>query len=425
MFDCELMNFAEQPDYVRAEVRDSVGRGRYLRSRFIVGCDGGRSTVRKILGIAFEGKTDSTRWVVIDIKKDPLAIPDAYLHCDPSRPYVTMALPHGIRRCEFMALANETDEELCSPQGLQKLLGLVLRDPQMVEVIRTRVYTHHARLAARFHLGRGLLAGDAAHLMPVWGGQGYNSGIRDANNIAWKLAAIVRGLAPHSLLDSYEQERRNHAAAMIALSVLMGRIFSPRNKVLAGFRDVASSLLNAIPSAKNYIMQMRFKPMPRYERGIVVHGGSGRAIDKDSPVGRLFVQPRVATADGKTLMLDDAIGDWFAIVTWAVDPRGYLDTETRDFWRRLGARFVTIVPQTQLKCEQGPDDLLILGDIDQTLKDWFGRHRKSLIVLRPDKFVAAAAPADRISRTDATFHGHVSRCCDRSRHLQRAKRNLI
>jgi 3-(3-hydroxy-phenyl)propionate hydroxylase len=393
IFDRELTDFVEQSDHVRAQLRDNSGEIRNVHCRFIVGCDGGRSTVRKILNIAFEGKTDSTRWVVIDIKNDPLAIPDAYLHCIPSRPYVTMALPHGIRRCEFMALADETDEELCTPQGLRKLLGIVLPEPEAAEVIRARVYTHHARLAARFRVGRGLLAGDAAHLMPVWQGQGFNSGIRDANNIAWKLAAIVRGLAPESLLESYEQERRSHAAAMIAISVLVGRIFAPSSNVLAALRDTISLLLNAIPSAKSYITQMRFKPMPRYERGVVLHPNPDRATDKNSPVGRLFIQPRVGTSEGGTLMLDDALGDWFAILTWAIDPRGYLDHTSRAFWQKLNARFVTIVPHVQLKEMQrreGASDLMILSDVDQTLKDWFGRHRTSIVVLRPDRFVAAA-----------------------------------
>jgi 3-(3-hydroxy-phenyl)propionate hydroxylase len=200
------------------------------------------------------------------------------------------------------------------------------------------------------------------------------------------------------LLESYEQERRSHAAAMIAISVLVGRIFAPRSKVLAALRDAVSLLLNAIPSAKSYITQMRFKPMPRYERGVVLHAEPEKTADKNSPVGRLFIQPRVGTADGETRMLDDAIGDWFAVLTWAIDPRSYLDEVARAFWQRINARFLTIVPQNQLKEAQRHErasDLVILGDIDQSLKDWFGRHRKSVVVLRPDRFVAAAAiPVD-------------------------------
>src|SRR5262249_19716564 len=148
----------------------------------------------------------------------------------PARPYVSMALPHGVRRVEFMVLGNETEEQLCSPEGARKLLRIVMPKPEQADIIRSRVYTHHARLARRFREGRALLAGDAAQLMPVWQGQGYNSGIRDANNIAWKIALIRRGLADAALLDSYDVERRAHAAAMIQLSVIAGRIFSPTRK---------------------------------------------------------------------------------------------------------------------------------------------------------------------------------------------------
>jgi 3-(3-hydroxy-phenyl)propionate hydroxylase len=99
--------------------------------------------------------------------------------------------------------------------------------PGRVELIRQRVYTHNARLAERFRIDRVLLAGDAAHIMPVWQGQGYNSGMRDAFNLAWKLALVVNGKAGEALLDSYQQERRDHAKAMIDLSVTAGNVLAP------------------------------------------------------------------------------------------------------------------------------------------------------------------------------------------------------
>jgi 3-(3-hydroxy-phenyl)propionate hydroxylase len=418
-FGHTLTAFEETAGGIQAEVSDAAGAIHRLAARFVVGCDGGRSAVRKVLDISFEGQTESTRWVVVDIKNDPIGIPDAYLHCVPARPYVTMALPHGLRRCEFMVLPDETDEALCSPEGTQRLLSIILPNPEMVEVVRSRVYTHHARLAGRFRMGSAMLAGDAAHLMPVWQGQGFNSGIRDANNIAWKIAAVVQGLAGDGLLDSYDQERREHAAAMISLSVLAGRIFSPTGRWLGVLRDGVTLLLNAIPSVKNYILQMRFKPMPRYEQGAVVHVAAGSAIAKTSPVGRLFIQPFVITSEGQSVRFDDAIGPWFAIVAWAVDPRRYMDADSLAFWQRMGARFVTIIPVTQMKesLRGGlamDDNLLILGDADQDLKEWFGRHRAAVVVLRPDRFVAAAATPLQISSVTrqlmAIFGGKIGGC---------------
>jgi 3-(3-hydroxy-phenyl)propionate hydroxylase len=390
-FGHSLETFHETGHGVIAELRDAAGAPRTVAAQFIVGADGGRSTVRKILGIRFEGETESTRWVVIDLRNDPIGVPDAYLRCIPSRPYVSMALPHGVRRVEFMVLGDETEEQLCSPEGARKLLRAVMPHPEQADIIRGRVYTHHARLAGQFRKGRALLAGDAAHLMPVWQGQGYNSGIRDANNIAWKLALIHRGLADAALLETYDVERREHAAAMIQLSVIAGRIFSPTNRWLAALRDALTLLLNMIPSVKNYFLQMRFKPMPRYAAGAVVHDKTGGRIAASSPVGRLFIQPDVRVASGATVKLDDALGPWFAVVAWAVDPARHMSAATREFWMRLGARFVTVMPSVQMSADEAvktSDTTLVLGD-SGALKEWFGGQKLAFVILRPDRFVAA------------------------------------
>ncbi|MBW4919522.1 FAD-dependent monooxygenase, partial [Klebsiella pneumoniae] len=120
------------------------------------------------------------------------------------------ALPHGIRRFEFMVMPGETEAELSKPENMAALVRGVVDDPDKVDYIRQRVYTHNARLASTFRVKRVLLAGDAAHIMPVWQGQGYNSGIRDASNLGWKLAMVVKGTARDSLLDTYTLERRAH-----------------------------------------------------------------------------------------------------------------------------------------------------------------------------------------------------------------------
>lgn len=403
LFGHSLTTFEQDEVRVVATIQNAQGQTRQINSKFIVGSDGGRSTVRKVLGVAFEGDTDSTRWLVIDINNDPLGIPDAYLFCDPARPIVSMALPHGLRRFEFMVFENETDEEVSSPEGMQKLLSLILPNPGMADIIRGRVYTHHARIARSFTKERALLAGDAAHLMPVWQGQGFNSGIRDASNIAWKLAAITKGLAGRSLVTTYDAERREHAKAMIALSVFVGRIFSPTNRWLARLRDIATYLLGAVPTIKSYILQMRFKPMPRYLSGAVVQNRSSWKMTAPSAVGRMIAQPMVTTLDGRAMLFDDAAGSWFAIVSWVIDPRHYMDAEAREFWDRMGARFVSIIPDTQaaeLSRQNASTDRLILIDKNLEFKEWFGRHQVSTVILRSDRFVAGAVTATEIS--DAT-----------------------
>ncbi|EOZ5539335.1 bifunctional 3-(3-hydroxy-phenyl)propionate/3-hydroxycinnamic acid hydroxylase [Klebsiella pneumoniae] len=201
LFSREVEAFSQTGDGVTLNLKGPDGERETVRADWLVACDGGASFIRRTLNIPFEGKTAPNQWIVIDIANDPLATPHVYLCCDPVRPYVSAALPHGVRRFEFMVMPGETEAQLSEPHNMRRLLSKVLPDPDRVELIRQRVYTHNARLAERFRIDRVLLAGDAAHIMPVWQGQGYNSGMRDAFNLAWKLALVVNGKAGETLLD--------------------------------------------------------------------------------------------------------------------------------------------------------------------------------------------------------------------------------
>lgn len=388
-FGQDVTGFTQDADGVTLNIQDQQGQSYNLRTDYLVACDGGNSMVRKSLGIDFEGKTAPNQWIVVDIANDPLSTPNVYLCCDPVRPYVSAALPHGVRRFEFMVMPGETEEELSQPENMRKLLAKVLPDPERVELIRSRVYTHNARLASTFRDRRIVLAGDAAHIMPVWQGQGYNSGMRDAFNLAWKLALVVQGKADGQLLDSYEQERRSHAKAMIDLSVLAGHVLAPPKKWQGALRDGISWLLNYLPPVKRYFLEMRFKPMPQYDRGVMV---AAQPALKNSPVGRMFIQPKVLTDDGQERLLDDVIGDRFAVIAWGCDPTWGLSAEQVTFWRNLGVRFIQVLPAVQLKAarEVAPD-VVRVGDVTGRLKTWFGQYPASIAVLRPDRFVAGIA----------------------------------
>ncbi len=161
--------------------RDGTVEEHRFRARYLVGCEGGKSPTRKRLGVTFEGESPSTRWLVVDVNNDPLGTPNVFLGADPKRPYVSIGLPHAVRRWEFMLLDGETEEQVTDPAFVDQLLAEHVPDPSKLEFIRRRVFTHHGRVASSFRKGRQIVAGDAAHLMPVWMGQGWNSGMRDAD----------------------------------------------------------------------------------------------------------------------------------------------------------------------------------------------------------------------------------------------------
>jgi 3-(3-hydroxy-phenyl)propionate hydroxylase len=406
MVDAELLRGLERFDCVEVawgramesceetadEVRVAIaGETVPITARYVVGCDGGRSTTRRLMGVTFEGTTSATRWLVIDLATDPLGHPNSEVGADPARPYASISIAHGIRRFEFMIHAHETDEQVEQPEFIASMLAPFLPHPDRVDVIRHRVYTHHSRIASAFRKGRMMLAGDAAHLMPVWQGQGYNSGIRDSANLGWKLAAVVKGEAGDALLDTYDAERRKHARAMIDLSTMVGRVISPTNAKVAAVRDRLIRAASVVPTLKRYILEMRFKPMPRYEQGAIAHLASPSAT---SPTGTLFIQPRVDTRDAQNVMLDDVIGPGFAVLAWNNNPRALLGDAAIARWKALGATFIAARPVTQLDWT-GHDDseVTIVGDRTGALKSFFDAHAESVLFLRPDRCIAGACIA--------------------------------
>lgn len=375
-----------------------LGGGSKVRAQYVVGCDGGRSQTRAMMGVSFDGTTSPTRWLVVDIANDPLGHPNSEVGADPERPYASISIAHGIRRFEFMIHADESDEQAEDPVFLTRMLARMVPYPDRVEVIRRRVYTHHSRIAGAFRSGRMLLAGDAAHLMPVWQGQGYNSGIRDAANLGWKLAAVINGQAGAKLLDTYDVERRKHARAMIDLSTMVGRVISPTNRRVAGARDVIIRSASIVPSLKRYVLEMRFKPMPRYEQGAVVHSAG------DASAGTLFIQPRVDTRTDRNVLLDDVLGTWFSVLCWNNHPRNILGDRAFAQWKALGARFVALRPRTQLDWPgQDDPDVVIVGDRTGGLKAWFDTHSESVVFLRPDRCIAGACIAQRSPELSAAL----------------------
>ena len=415
LVDAELLRGLDRFDHVEVrwghrmetceELADGVtvqlSGGATVKAQYVVGCDGGRSATRHLMGVSFDGTTSPTRWLVVDIANDPLGHPNSEVGADPERPYASISIAHGIRRFEFMIHADETDEQAEDPAFIQKMLGRLVPHPERVDVIRHRLYTHQSRIAGSFRSGRLLLAGDAAHLMPVWQGQGYNSGIRDAANLGWKLAAVVNGQADDALLDTYDVERRKHARAMIDLSTMVGRVISPTNRRVAALRDKVIRAASVVPTLKRYVLEMRFKPMPRYEQGAVYHA---EPRSETSPAGTLFVQPRVDTRDRQDVLLDDVLGAGFAVLCWNNNPRALLADDAFERWKALGARFIEARPLTQLHWTGHDDpDVVVVGDRSGGVKSWFDAHAESVLFLRPDRCIAGACIAQRAPETSAAL----------------------
>jgi 3-(3-hydroxy-phenyl)propionate hydroxylase len=403
-----LTGYAQDADGVTAEIEAANGEAVSLRAKYLVGTDGGRSTVRKIAGIEMTGATAPSKWLVVDVADDELDAPYSAVYCDPVRPVLMIPLPYGHRRWEFKL--NDTDDEtaLTDPQRvLTELIAPRYGATPLPRVLRSAVYLHHSRTAERFRSGRVFLAGDAAHLQPPFFGQGMNSGIRDATNLAWKLALVLNEKAGDGLLDTYDSERREHAATMVNFATRMGQMYSPHNHATERVRAAAFRGAQKIPGARDYILQMKYKPMPRYVRGAVV---PYTGTSKDVPLGRMFTQPAVENADGDRILLDEALGNSFALLGLHTDPAEGLSATATAWWRSLGARSVQVLAprgapgpdpggRRKRPAQPGDDWSVIVEDVDGAFRDWLlKRPADNVIVLRPDRYVAAVCSLGDLER---------------------------
>jgi 2-polyprenyl-6-methoxyphenol hydroxylase-like FAD-dependent oxidoreductase len=209
-----LERFIQDGDGVTAIVK-----GALLRVRYLVGCDGGRSTVRQALGIGFPGETLGVRALVADLDLEGLSR-DAWHRWQDGKPESMSLCPlMGTDQFQLQARIPSDGEVDLSARGLEAMIATRTRrnDLKVHSVSWASAYSMNARLADRYRVGRVFLAGDAAHTHPPTGGQGLNTSVQDSYNLGWKLAAVLGG-APSDLLATYEEERRPIAAGMLGLA---------------------------------------------------------------------------------------------------------------------------------------------------------------------------------------------------------------
>lgn len=400
----EVTGLYDAGHMVRLQARRQDGETVEIDARYVVGADGGRSTIRKLVGVELTGKTDTNKWLVIDVMQDSMDAPFTGIYCDPVRPSFSIHLPYGYRRLEFLLKPEESDEDVLQPANLERLMRVHYGDvPTLPPLKRARIYLHHSRIAERFKTGRVFLAGDAAHLQPPFFGQGMNSGLRDATNLAWKLAWVIKGQADAGILETYDAERRNHALAMVNFATWMGEFYRPMNRFTERFRDLFFRIIRKLPGAKDYVLQLKFKPMSRYTEGVVLFDAqAGKA--KDYPVGRMFMQPSVIL-DGRQVKLDDAIGPAFCLIGVNADPAALLGGARVAALAAGGCRTMVVAPSKSVGAAKFPSSPSIaVEDVQGKFRDWRMKNPQwQFILVRPDRYVAAVCGAAELPRVADDF----------------------
>ncbi len=411
-FCSSLTGFTQSQEGIALDLLDQDGSTHRTSCAYLVGCDGASSTVRKLLGITLEGTSFKERWLIVDLEDSESETHHTKVFCDPLRPCIALPGPDRTRRYEFKLHDHERDEDLLDPATVDRLLATHYADPRST-IRRKVVYTFHARMATRWSQGRIFLAGDAAHLTPPFAGQGMNSGMRDVHNLSWKLAAVLRGRAGPRLLDSYEKERRDHAWQMIELALLMGHIMAPRNLLTAMAMQLGFLALRLCPPARDYVAEMKYKPKPRFASGFLV---PDRRPARRTLIGRLFPQPRLRRPDGTVALLDDFIGNDFAMIAYDAAPRAFASACRLPVWDRLGARRLLILPRGGTPKMVGAEFSLAIDETG-SVAHAFAPYAGQVLLLRPDHYVAAALPLGEMEPAAAAIHALLAQTWNGSESL--------
>lgn len=333
------------------------------RVRYVVGCDGARSIVRKSMGSSMEVLGLDQPWLVFDavLNREVPSLPEHTVqYCDPTRPMTYCNVTRNRRRWEIMLMPGDDAAALVKPEVLWTLVKHWIK-PCDAEIERATIYSFHSVIAKGWRNARLLLAGDSAHQTPPFLGQGMCAGIRDVSNLAWKLQAVLSGRADARLLDTYESERSPHVRAFIELAVKIGDIIQTTDPAKAKARD--ERFLAGAPEVFQF-------PAPKLGHGLSSELSNGSAegfvASRESPTGQIFPQPQLRDS----VWLDQQLGTHFAIIgdealTSQVSP------STRDCWKDWNVQILPI---------EGAE-----------MQAWFNSHAVRAVILRPDRYILGVA----------------------------------
>ncbi|MFZ2178954.1 MAG: bifunctional 3-(3-hydroxy-phenyl)propionate/3-hydroxycinnamic acid hydroxylase [Rhodococcus sp. (in: high G+C Gram-positive bacteria)] len=338
----------------------ATGLREFVNADYVLGCDGANSIVRSSIGSRMDDMGFEQRWLVVDLAtgRDLEHWEGVHQVCDPIRAATYMRIGETRYRWEFRLLPGESAERYSTLNRLQPLLAPWIRDvdDSDFELVRVADYTFRAQVADRWRDRRVFLLGDAAHLTPPFIGQGMGAGLRDSANLAWKLAGVIGGTLPRTCLDSYETERKPHAASMIRLAVAVGWAMTEGGTFGNAVRRTLAPLAVRVPALGSKIIE-GVTPSLRASEFVhrdPVHVGLSGSLCPNA----------ILDADGRRL--DDVAHDAFVVVT-TIDPT----EEQRYEIERRGAQ-------------------VIRPAAESNLGRWLAGGRITAAIVRPDRTVLRA-----------------------------------
>lgn len=342
-----------------------------IRARYALGTDGANSFIRRSLGLELTDLQFYYDWLVVDMwpKEMPQYFTAHYQVCDPKRPTTVVPGGPGKRRWEFMALPGEDPAELEKPETVWRLLAPFDMTPENSILERAVVWRFQAKYLEKWNHGRVCLAGDAAHLMPPFAGEGMCAGLRDVFNLTWRLDLVLRGMAGEELLDQWSEERRENAKWYINFSVGLGQVICVADEQEAAERDQRMIAEHA--------EQSKIGPVSPHMAPV----GEGTWLVTDPLSGKPSVQSRVAYR-GRTGRFDDVVTRGWVLLTHVDAADQVLADDQRALLERIGGMVVT-VGTAGTGCD--------VIDADGGYLSWMAETGVRHLLVRPDFYIAATA----------------------------------
>lgn len=373
LYGYSVSRITQDEDHATVLAQHRSGHEVTIKGRYVIGCDGGRSLVRKEAGLELASADFDEAWVVVDTKtrsgkKDPTLPLNHSQTCDPRQPvtYVPMAGPYY--EWQFMVMGNKSEREATDPMFVRQQLRAFV-DLEKIEITRIAYYKFHGLWAKQWRNKRLILAGDSAHQMPPFLGQGMCSGVRDAHSLCWRMDLVLQGRADAALFDDYVRERSAHVQEIINGAMFLGNLIQTRHRGVAFLRDNLLFRLAGLFPAFNRAFAAKANRKKPLAGGFVGHN--------HAVAGHLAIQPKIILADGQEQLLDEALGHGFALLA----REGCLSRANQAI-----AAIEQCVPVQRVEFAAKATATCV-GDLSGSLQRWFAQQDVDFVLIRPDRYV--------------------------------------
>lgn len=343
---------------------DNNGSPISVKARYVVGADGGNGFLSRIVSTHSDDYNFQENWLVCDFRilRDVPGLPPFRQVCDPVQPTSIVRIGPDHHRMSFMLKDGETREEALNPESVWKRVSCYLTKED-AELIRAVNYVFMSRIADKWRKERLLLAGDSAHQMPPFLGQGMCSGIRDSHNLAWKLDFILKGKCSDKILDTYQAEREPHVRFITEKAIELGRIQTIKDFEKAKERDERFMALRRSNQAPEKIK------LPALHSGLIANNGN------------IFPQANISSPE-RTTLFDNFTKKGWVIVNWSENGFPDLGKSEEEILSKIEVQKITLGDSFNKN---------VFKDDTKLYQKWFTENNCLFAIVRPDWYIYGTA----------------------------------